>query len=113
MTEEKNNLVKKIGWAYTIRDFLPSGMQYISICQKLEDKGFGMLADKLDCEKIDGYDSVVFPDGKVLTSEQIISYWEESNIKFNPKDSENLRMYQAYLYLLGFKEQLNSSLILL
>ena len=105
---EKENLVKKIGWVDTVRDFFPSDMQYISLCKKLEENGFGMLADKTNHNRIDGNDSVVFPNGEVLTSKQIIDYWEGEKRKFNPKDKENLRMFQAYIYYAGFRQQLNA-----
>lgn len=102
MGEEKG-LINKIGWAYKVRDTWPSDIQLIASCQKLESQGFGMLADKENPVRIDGSDSVVCPDGTVLTPKQINFYWNQKDRKYNPKDPENFKMHRAYMYYLGFK----------
>jgi hypothetical protein len=99
-----DDLVKKIGWAYNVKDVWPSNISTIARCQKLEDEGFGMLADKNNPERMDASDSVVCPDGSILNSEQIEIYWEKKGrIYYSSENPEDVKMYKAQMYYLGFK----------
>lgn len=104
------NLVKKIGWAYNLKEILPLDMSAVAHCQKLEDEGFGMLADKNNPEKVDASDSVVCPDGSVFTFVQIELYWEkryrQSFAIYNSENPEDVKTNKADMYYLGFKLKL-------
>jgi len=101
------NLVKKIGWAYNVQEILPSDTQAITNYKKLEDEGFGMLADKNNPEKVDASDSVVCPDGSVFTFAQIELYCEKRYKQnfgiYNSKNPEDVKMNKADIYYKGFK----------
>lgn len=106
MGEKDSNLVKKILWT-GMKDTLPSGIQSLARCQKLEEGGFGMLANKENPEKVDKSESVVCPDGSILTSKQINDYWDgryKQNGKiYDSQNPEDLKMHDARMYYLGFK----------
>jgi hypothetical protein len=104
MTKEKKELVKKLSWAYGVQEVWPSGIQSLAQCQKLEDEGFGMLANKDRPEIIDDSDSVICPDGSVLTPEQLELYWEKKGeVHYNSENPEDVKMHKARMYYLGFK----------
>jgi hypothetical protein len=103
--EETSILVKKICWAYN--DFpihWPGDIQSLAHCQKLEDEGFGILADIKNPEKMDISESIVCPDGRVFTPEQIENYWDKKgNIHYSSENPEDVKMHKARMYYLGFK----------
>jgi len=107
MSKKDSDLVKKIRWAYNLKEVQPSDMSAVAHCQKLEDEGFGMLADKNNPKKIDASDSVVFPDGSVFTAAQIELYWEkrykQSFAIYNSENPEDVKMNKADMYYKGFK----------
>jgi hypothetical protein len=107
MEERDRGLVKKVGWAYNVQKVLPSDLLTIDQYKKLEDEGFGMLADKNNPEKVDESDSVVCPDGSVLTHEQIQNYvddkYKQNGSVYSSKDSDIWKIQKAQMYYLGFK----------
>lgn len=107
MGETNKGLVKKLGWAYTVHKILPSTLLTIDQYKKLEDEGFGMLADKNNPEKVDESDSVVCPDGSVLTPEQIQKYvadrYKKNGIIYSSENPDIWEMQKAQMYYQGFK----------
>jgi hypothetical protein len=101
---ETSTLVKKICWAYNVKDVWPGDIQSLARCQKLEDEGFGILADKNNSERMDISDSVVCPDGRVFTPEQIETYWEKKcGMHYSSENKEDVKMHKTRMYYLGFK----------
>ena len=107
MGERDRGLVKKVGWAYTVHKDLPSNLLTIVQYKKLEDEGFGMLADKNNPKEADVSDSVVCPDGSVLAHEQIQKYiedkYKQNGSIYSSKNPDIWKMQKAQMYYLGFK----------
>jgi len=107
MEEQYKGLVKKILWTHNINNLKEINhlqKQILESCQKLEDEGFGMLANKENPEKIDDSCSVVYPDGSIFTPEQITSYWMRRGGGFNSENPEDMKMHKINMYYFGFKE---------
>lgn len=102
-TETLVQKVRKVGWAYDVEGIWPLNIQFLSHYQKLEDEGFGMLEDKKRSGKVDESDSVVCPDGSVLTLKQIENYLEKRRWNYDSENPEDVKMHKAYAYYLGFK----------
>jgi len=98
----KNGLVKKIGWTEGSMGIWPSDIKSFLHCQKLEEEGFGMLADKDNPDKMDGSDSVVCPDGSVFTPKQMEGYWNQKGRSYSSENPEDIKMHKANLYYFGF-----------
>lgn len=103
--EETSTLVKKIGWAYNVKHVLPEDIKFLAHSQKLEDEGFGMLADEKDLARIDDSYSVVCPDGSVFTFKQIDDYWNDKKDgkMYSSENPEDVKMHKARMYYLGFR----------
>jgi hypothetical protein len=98
----EKGLVKKIFWT-NVSDNLHSDITHY---KKLEEIGFGMLADKENPEKIDKSLSVVCPDGSVFTYKQIENYWTKKNggviYSFSSENKEDMKIHDAEIYYTGF-----------
>lgn len=106
MSKKDSDLVKKIGWAYNVKEILPSDMPAIVHCRELEDEGFGMLADKFRLGRIDDSDSVVCPDGTIIGLKDIEKYNEKRNGSYNSENTGDVKIHKADMYYLGFKLKL-------
>ena len=103
----RSNLVKKIFWTGSKIESWPSDLQSLTHYQNLEEEGFGMLANKEDSNKIDESASIVCPDGTILTPKQISDYWTK-RAGYNSSNLDDIRMYKAKIYYMGFKgEEIN------
>jgi hypothetical protein len=103
----EGGLVKKVFWTHDVRDFeelnlLKKGI--IESCRNLEEQGYGLLEDANNPGKIDPSCSVVSPDGKIFTPEQINSYLSERKGNFSSENKEDMKMHKIYMYYIGFKE---------
>jgi predicted metalloprotease len=106
MEGQESNLVRKLGWVSSGINVETSDEETIVHCQKLENEGFGMLADKDNPKTIDKSNSVVCPDNSILTLEQIEDYWtqkyNQSGSVYSSSSLDDPKMYKARLYCLGF-----------
>jgi hypothetical protein len=107
MEIKDEGLVKKIFWTDQVDEPLESDRESESIlrCSKLEEEGFGMLASKFDCNLIDETNTIVCPDGSVLTPKEIIDYWSKRG-GYSSKNFQDIKMHKARVYYLGFKGEL-------
>jgi len=103
MEGEDKGLVKKLGWAYNFHSVFPKGLLTIEQYQKLEDEGYGMLADKNDPDKVDESDSVVCPDGTIVNSKDIDEYIKGRKANYSSENKEDIKMFNVQMYCLGFK----------
>jgi hypothetical protein len=100
------DLIKKISWTYGVLEVWNSDIQSLANLQKLENEGFGMLADEKYPDKVDASDSVVCPDGSIFTPRDIEVYFErkyrQTGKLYDSKDPEDVKIHKAQMYYLGF-----------
>jgi hypothetical protein len=107
MIDEKRGLVRKILWTQNVDDLKEMSdlkKQILKSCERLEEQGLGMLADKNNPEKIDDSCSVVCSDGSIFTPKQITDYLIKRRGEFNSENPEDMKMHKINLYYSGFKE---------
>jgi hypothetical protein len=101
---ETETLVRKVGWIYRGKKVSFENRQFLALYRKLEDEGFGMLADKNNPTNADKSNSVVCPDGSIFTPEQIENYWDKKGGMFySSENPEDVKMHKVRMYYLGFK----------
>lgn len=108
MEENKTGLINKIPWTEKAEDIFESdnSESFFSRCQQLENEGFGMLVSPFDISIIDSSNSIVCPDGDILTPEQIRFYWEKRRGCYSSKNPYDVKMHKARIYYLSFKREI-------
>ncbi|GEM_PF-1604775 len=104
MKENKKSLINKIPWTEKAENIFESDKEESIFfrCKQLEEEGFGMLASQFDTSIIDQTNSIVCPDGEILTPTQIRTYWEKRNGNYSSKNIEDIKMHKARVYYLSF-----------
>jgi hypothetical protein len=100
--EEEKGLVKKIFWTSLKIESWPSDLSTLDRYHKLEDEGFGMLADTENPNSFDKSFSVVCPSGEILSPKQITNYWNTRG-GYSSNNPEDVKMHNARMYYMGFK----------